>query len=403
MPATTPPDATPQDATSADIAPPDAAPPHAEPPHAEPPHATLPPTSPPLVQVPEPSPPLDAELPDAADHPAPLAPVGPAGPIPPAAVAPAPGAVPGPAPSPWAPPPPWGPPAAQPPAATEAGRPAPVLTAPAGSWATALRRRRGLLVLVVGLVCALLLGTLLIVVLRPGRGAPVAGAASTDTTGRPSGSRAPGEVRDDFTASLDKAKWSVYGTSPPSTFSPDMVRVQDGELQVVGAGNNPTAAANKAGGLCWCVNGNFRYGTWQVRARFDAGSGYRDAIVLWPQSGNKSTDGSVNLATDADAARKALVVSLQPPGGGASEGATRDGDFTAWHVYRVDWRASYVRMYVDDVLIYDSSAGTPKPVPHGPMHLVIQLDKGPAGGIPAANEQTPAEVVLHVDWVSYHP
>jgi len=349
--------------------------------------------------------------------------------------------------SPWGPPVPGGPPpATPPPLATSAPPPMtpPPMTppVPAPTEPTAAvpgRSRRGTLLLVSGLVAALLVGTFVIVlVLRPGGGTTTAGdnlgpTATVDTSGlanaeqpvvasdslspsaAPSASRrpspsakpsaAPTRARDDFTAAaLDRTLWSVYGTASGSSYSSDMVRVQAGELQILGEGNNPTAAANKSGGLCWCVNGNHRYGSWQVRAKFDAGSGYRQVITLWPQSDNATTDGSINFGSDSDAAKKALGVVLQPPAGAARATGSLAGDFTAWHVYRVDWRPTYVRVYVDNALIYDSSTGaSPVAVPSAPMHLVLQQDKGPGNGIPAANAQTPNPVIMHIDWVQYDP
>jgi Glycosyl hydrolases family 16 len=304
---------------------------------------------------------------------------------------------------------------------------------------TPSRPRRGLLLLVAGTVAALLVGTFVVVlVARSGaRGAVTADSGTGPAGARPSttpggeqaaaadsaspspsatGSPSPRptsptpaaarSARDDFTAAtLDKTKWAVYGTNGQGSYEANMVRVSGGELQVLGVGNNPTAAANHSGGLCWCVDGNHTYGSWQVRAKFDAGSGYRQVLELWPQSDSATADGSLNFASDGDAAKKVLGLVLLPPsGGGTAVHISRGGDFTAWHLYRVDWRATYVRMYVDDVLAYDSSTSTtPLTIPHTPMHLVIQQDKGPGNGIPAANAQTPAQVVMHVDWVRFDP
>jgi hypothetical protein len=298
--------------------------------------------------------------------------------------------------------------------------------------------RRRLAFIGAGLLAALLAGTLVVAIwpsgdpspvsATPGPGAtasrgalanaeqPVVGDTASPAPSQspsptpkakpsPSTTPAPVAARDDFTAAaLDKSRWAVYGTSGPGAYESDMVRVSAGELQILGVGRNPTAAANKSGGLCWCVDGNHRYGSWQVRAKFDAGSGYRQVLELWPQSDSSTTDGSINFASDGDAAKKVLGVVLQPPAnGGAPVHTSRDGDFTGWHVYRVDWRATFVRMYLDDVLIYDSSTSAGITIPHTPMHLVIQQDKGPGNGIPAANAQTPAQVVMHVDWVRYDP
>jgi beta-glucanase (GH16 family) len=262
-----------------------------------------------------------------------------------------------------------------------------------------------MLLLVAGTVAALLIGAFVVVLVAVDPSSP---GPSPSPTPRPKSPTPAAAVaaRDDFTAAtLDKTRWAVYGTNGQGSYEANMVRVSGGELQVLGVGSNPTAAANHSGGLCWCVDGNHRYGSWQVRARFDAGSGYRQVFELWPQSESATADGSINFASDGDAAKKVLGLVLQPPaGGGTAVHASRNGDFTAWHVYRVDWRATYVRMYVDDALAYDSTTSTtPLTIPHTPMHLVIQQDKGPGNGVPAANAQTPAQVVMHVDWVRFDP
>ena len=344
------------------------------------------------------------------------------------------------APPPVQPASPWGPPTAggPPPAPPLPPMPPPLpMPPPTQPFAVPGRSRRGTLLLVSGLVTALLVGTFVVVlVLRPGGGAATAGdnlgpTATVATSGltnaeqpvvasdspsaspsaspsrrpspSPKPSPSPTRARDDFSAaSIDRTQWGVYG--PDSNYDPAMVRVQSGELQILGEGNNPTAAANKSGGVCWCVNGNHRYGSWQVRAKFDAGSGYGQVIALWPQSDNATTDGSMNFGSDSDAAKKALGVYVQPPGGATRGTGSLTGDFTAWHLYRLDWRPTYVRIYVDNKLIYDSSTGaSPVSVPSAPMHLVLQQDKGPKGGIPAANAQTPNPVIMHIDWVQYDP
>lgn len=328
-------------------------------------------------------------------------------------------------------PPPDAPPDAPPPAASG---PAALSTEP---FATAGRSRRGPLLLAAAVVAALVVGTLVVVVLR--RPAPHVAASAPRASGptatvdagalanpernvtgtgaspspspspsarpsakaSPSAAKAASTIRDDFTApTLDTAMWTIYG----SPYSPDMVRVSGGELQILGVGQDPTGAANKSGGVCWCPNSNHRYGIWQVRARFDAGAGYRPVIQLWPQSNNGPTDGAVDFASDGDAARTTLGVSVHPAGGGAVVSGNVKGDYTAWHVYRVEWRATFVRMYVDGTTIFDSSTSTtPLTIPSTPMQLTLQEDKGPGSGIPTPNAQTPVPVILHVDWVSYDP
>lgn len=86
--------------------------------------------------------------------------------------------------------------------------------------------------------------------------------------------------------------------------------------------------------------------------------------------------------------------------GGKAE-STLAGDFTRWHVYRVEWRANSLKMYVDEQLLFDSATRPGVVVPTGPMHLVIQVVAGPKDGVPAATAATPETVVTEIDWVRY--
>jgi beta-glucanase (GH16 family) len=246
-----------------------------------------------------------------------------------------------------------------------------------------------------------------------GSPSPSHGAASRSPGPRPttSGATSPAPppvtaLGDEFSGTtLDGTKWDVYGTSGGTAYTPSSVRVTGGELQILGIGRSPVAADNKSGGLCWCKSsGSHIYGRWQVRARFDAGSGYRQALTLWPDTNNATQEGYITFLSDSDAAKTAANMSLVAPNGGRGAEAGMTGDFTAWHVYTVDWRASSVRVYLDGRTVYDSTADPNRPdLPRTSMHLAIQQDKGPGNGIPAANSSTPAQVIMHIDWVHYTP
>jgi hypothetical protein len=156
-----------------------------------------------------------------------------------------------------------------------------------------------------------------------------------------------------------------------------------------------------AGGLCWCgTNGNRLYGIWQVRARLDAGTGYGPIIGLWPQSDN-GAEGYISAVNAPEPARQSLVGRLSWPNGADTGKAT--GDFTAWHVFTIEWRATFVKLYVDGRAYYDSTKSAAKPVsPNKPLHLYMQLAIGPKNGVPAADASTPAHVVMHIDWVRFY-
>ncbi len=207
---------------------------------------------------------------------------------------------------------------------------------------------------------------------------------------------------DDFSGTApDTGKWGLYDSTAPngSLWSPSAVRVTGGELQIVGTGKNATGKGNVAGGLCWCgANGNRLYGIWQVRARFDAGAGYGPIIGLWPKS-DSGTDGYISAVNMPGADRNSLSGRVLWAGSGHDSG-TASADFTRWHTFTIEWRATFVKLSVDGKLYYDSTRSTANPViPQTPLHLYIQVTVGPADGTPAPDASTPAHVVTHIDWV----
>jgi endo-1,3-1,4-beta-glycanase ExoK len=208
---------------------------------------------------------------------------------------------------------------------------------------------------------------------------------------------------DDFGATaVDTTRWSIYQSTAPnlSTLSRSAVQVTNGELQIVGVGKNPTGQGNVSGGLCWCgKGGNQLYGKWEVRARFDPGSGYCPVIGLWPQS-NRQSDGSITFAGANEADRHTLHAYLAWLTDHLVTSERKfAGDLTGWHTYTVEWRDAFVKMYLDNKVIYDSTTTADQVViPRAPMHLFIQQAVGPVAGIPAAGPSTPDQVVTHVDW-----
>ncbi len=216
---------------------------------------------------------------------------------------------------------------------------------------------------------------------------------------------------DDFNGSrLDPTRWRVYdapSTNGVSSWTPDMVRVSGGELQIVGQGRDPSGRANVSGGLCWCSSKGFQtYGRWQIRARFDAGAGYGQAILLWPQSERWPDDGELDLVETPTASKRTAegTVHWGVNGVDAADTADRAGDFTQWHVYTLDWRPTYVKLYIDNVLLLDTTRSGRAVIPDTPMSLALQQEPGPFGDswVPAPTPATPAQVVMHVDWVKLY-
>jgi beta-glucanase (GH16 family) len=296
----------------------------------------------------------------------------------------------------------------------------------------AAQRRTGLLVLAGLLALVVLAGAAIVAVWLGGRPAPTrpaaaasaaepgvadvveapsAGPSAASTSASASASASPRAsaspsgppglvASDDFTGTApDPARWGIYD-STDSKWSHDMVRVTNGELVIAGVGRDPSGAGNRSGGLCWCgTGGDQRYGRWQVRARFDAGAGYGPIIGLWPQS-DHNVQGWITFADSPLPDRHKLHGYLAWTAGTRQfDRRELSGDFTAWHTYTVEWRETFVRMYVDTTLYYDSTTGQGVVIPSGPMHLILQQTVGPKDGVPAPDAATPDMVGMHIDWV----
>jgi hypothetical protein len=268
-------------------------------------------------------------------------------------------------------------------------------------------RRRRWVPVVAAVVVVLLLVTGAAVAWRVlGGGDDAAPPAASTDSGRSSASPAAtgSSLGDEFDGTgLEEPKWGIYSSSSPngSVWSRDAVTVRDGILRITGTGRNPTGGGNVAGGVCWCgAGGNQTSGVWAVRARFDAGTGYGPGLMLWPRS-DKASDGFATFAGFPQGDRSTVrSLVMWGTAGGKSE-TTLTGDFTQWHIYRVEWRPNELKMFVDDQVLFDSTAQPGVVVPATPMHLVIQVVAGPKDGVPAPDATTPENVVTEVDWVRY--
>jgi len=212
---------------------------------------------------------------------------------------------------------------------------------------------------------------------------------------------------DDFNGNtVDTQKWQVYeasSTNGTSQWLRSMVSVGGGELRIAGQGKNPDGQGNVSGGLCWCRGkGNQTYGMWQVRARFEKGNGYGQAILLWPQSNHWPDDGELDFVETPFASKTTAVGTVHWGSDNQEDERRVTGDYAAWHTYAVEWRAGSVKMSIDGVVYYDSTTSSRRPaIPDTPMQLAIQQEPGPFGTkwVPAPDSSTPDQVVMHIDWV----
>ncbi|MEU2349045.1 glycoside hydrolase family 16 protein [Modestobacter sp. NPDC049651] len=220
------------------------------------------------------------------------------------------------------------------------------------------------------------------------------GAAPTPTTmGQRQGWTPRGG--DEFDAGrLDPTKWRLYGGPGANDVGwrdPSAVSVADGMLTI-------TAQGDVSGGLAWKAQPATTYGKWEFRARVEAGTGYAPAILLWPDSDVWPEDGEVDVMEIPAGDRQVNHTTVHFGADDMREESMSAGDFTQWHTYAVDWQRDRISVYLDGEPVFETT--NPAAVPHGPMHLAIQLDVGPQGTwIPAPDETTPASVRLDVDWV----
>jgi hypothetical protein len=213
---------------------------------------------------------------------------------------------------------------------------------------------------------------------------------------------------------LDLNKWFTYESAKEPKRDPGLVRVSNGELQLVGSVN----ADGKEVGSGIASRFGQMYGRWEVRFRIDKGAGYGPAILLWPDGdGRWPRDGEIDLMEIPKAARSwgTTVAHNGSPDRSRSERVTTD--FTQWHTVAVDWLPDLLTFYLDGKKVWTVTPAT-KPYQGGtrnlvpstsPMRLALQLDEcshnAPLYGpdwIPCRNKQTPPEVLLHIDWVKVY-
>ena len=227
---------------------------------------------------------------------------------------------------------------------------------------------------------------------QPGRRSVQPGnAGAVPVVGAGPGFRAIGG--DEFNGgALDTKKWGLYdsvGGFGNGLRRPSAISQSAGSLAITATGETSGGMADSFGQT---------YGRWEFRARTDHGRGLGSAILLWPDS-EKLIDGEIDIAeVPAEQRDKAHFVLHSGAGGDTIVGGNMPGDFSQWHTFAVDWLPDRITWYVDGrarFTVTDKSR-----IPDTPMHLTIQLDRGPVKDwMPAPDATTPAKVRLQVDWV----
>lgn len=212
---------------------------------------------------------------------------------------------------------------------------------------------------------------------------------------------------EDFSGTaLEPTQWSAHQTrhANGSSWSPAMVRVGGGELQIIGSGRSPNGRGNVAGSVCWCLErGVVRtFGVWQVRAKFDVGTGYAPIIGLYPGAEASTPGWGFLTLARLDNGDRRTMYPVVGSGGRSLDGPPVSGDFTAWNIYSIEWRADFVAVSLNGVVILDTRKMAVRVnIPTVPMFLYVQVAPGPDGSVPAPNQETPNQVATYVDWARY--
>jgi beta-glucanase (GH16 family) len=226
-------------------------------------------------------------------------------------------------------------------------------------------------------------------------GAPVTlDPAVPSTTEAAAAGRWPLVGADEFDGpGVDQARWQPYSgptDGGAARRSPERLSVAGGVLTV-------TARGAESGGTAWRTGQT--YGRWEVRARTERGTGYRPALLLWPEAEDWPRGGEVDFLDIArpDRSRTDFVVHSGPDD--ERTGTAVAGDFTGWHNYAVEWMPDHIAGFIDGQQVFRTD--DPARIPTRPMHLAIQQDVGPSadGRTPPVDASTPPEVRMQVDWV----
>ncbi|HZG89252.1 MAG TPA: glycoside hydrolase family 16 protein, partial [Pseudonocardia sp.] len=199
---------------------------------------------------------------------------------------------------------------------------------------------------------------------------------------------------DEFDAPvLDPASWFPYtggAAGGNGSRSEDSLSVADGVLTV-------TARGLQSGGAAWSPDQT--YGRWEVRARTEAGAGYRPAVLLWPDAEDWPEGGEIDFLDTPDPGRTETNFVVHFGKQNSQVGSTVVGDFTEWHTYAVEWTPEHIAGFIDGQEVFRTT--DPAHIPTRPMHLVVQQDVGPSadGWTPALDGSTPPEVRMKIDWV----
>lgn len=201
--------------------------------------------------------------------------------------------------------------------------------------------------------------------------------------------------QDDFNKpEIDIMQWKMYnspghsgnGLRRPSAFS-----IQHGYLVVTAQMQNNNIVS---GGMAHQANYTYGKFEFKVRTEKDPSQATSGVVLTWPESERWPIDGENDMYETGTNAERNFYNSFIHYGTDANTQYqfNHKKDATKWHVVAMEWNASAVKIYDDDVLVWTLT--DKKAIPDVPHHLCIQLD---------AFKKTMADKVsMYIDWVKIY-
>lgn len=167
-------------------------------------------------------------------------------------------------------------------------------------------------------------------------------------------------AQDDFNT-FDTSKWAKYtgtpGCCPDGNWSPNRVNVANGVLTLSAAPNaNGVWEAGGVGGWNY-EDANAKYGKWEARVRFDAGSGVSAAALLYPHGDTWPPEIDFFEIFHEWGARDKYATSTHrgTPTDHHVNSKHTSGDFTTWNTVGVEWSPTSIKYLLNDQVVHTVS------------------------------------------------
>jgi beta-glucanase (GH16 family) len=211
----------------------------------------------------------------------------------------------------------------------------------------------------------------------------------------------------------DPAKWGYdIGTGSSGwgnnelqyyTSRPENAVVQNGVLKINLVKENFSGSAYTSTRMLSRGKFSFKYGTVEVRAKLPSGGGTWPAI--WMLGNNISTVGwpacgEIDIMEHKGNDLNRIHGTLHYPGrsGGNADGNTRviSNATTEFHIYKVEWTAASIKIYVDDQIIHTVANSAAIPFNHE-FFLILNVAMG--GTFGGAVDPNFSRATMEVDYV----